>query len=120
MYKRISLLTICFVLVILCHLACGNPVPIEIIEFEEELRPEEPEFPIPSLRVKALGENFLGIVSDIESDILLNSALLPLLKSNYINLSFLPYADRYGLKYPIAFTFFAPKIFNTELFNWIA
>ncbi len=60
-----------------------------------EGRPEEPAFPVISLRIKGLGDDFLGIVSDIESDLLTNPSLTPLLKSNELNLTLLPYY-KYG------------------------
>lgn len=55
------------------------------------LTPERPEmsgFPVPSLRIKALGEDFAGMVSDFETDILSFPALLPFLKSNQIGINF--------------------------------
>jgi hypothetical protein len=68
-------------------------VPVRITN--EEQRPEEPTFPVTSLRLKGLGDEFLGIISDMESDILVNPSLLPLLKSNSVSLIFFPYKSTY-------------------------
>jgi hypothetical protein len=95
MYKRITLVIICLCLTAICHLAYGNPIAVEIKRLVNDERPEAPTFPLVSLRLKGLGEDFLGIISDVESDILINPSLLPLLKSNSASVIFLPYYYTY-------------------------
>ncbi|MEO0070786.1 MAG: hypothetical protein ABIK39_01690 [candidate division WOR-3 bacterium] len=87
-----------------------------IIYWDLEERPEEPPFPVLSLRVKALGEEFLGIVADLRSDILLNPSLIPLLEENEVAITFLP--NMPGLYYRqnlIASSVFLPKLFIRQL-----
>jgi len=76
--------------------------------------PSEPAFPLISPRVKMIGQDFLGIISDIESDIIENPSLLSLLKYNEVNASFLPYViDK--IRYPISLSFLYPKLFSSRV-----
>ncbi len=54
-------------------------------------RPQEPLFPNISNRMRALGEDFSGIISDLETDVLQNPSLASLLESKSIGITFLPY-----------------------------
>lgn len=53
-------------------------------------RPEMPNFPAPSLRMKALGDDFIGIINDLETDVLYFPSLLPFLETNKIRIVFSP------------------------------
>ena len=75
-------------------------------------RPESPEFPMKSLRIKALGEDFLGIVSDVETDVMFNPSLLPQLESNQIGIFFSP---DYRYKNIVGLNLLLPKIFNSKI-----
>ncbi|MCX7785365.1 MAG: hypothetical protein N2201_03945 [candidate division WOR-3 bacterium] len=91
---KIIFVGICGV-VLTITLTISNPIPVhngyaffDGVNFEMPKRPDEPRFPVPSLRISALGDDFLGIISDMETDILINPSLLPLLKSNYLNFTY--------------------------------
>lgn len=112
MYKRIKLVIICLCLATIYHVVYGNPIAVEVRRLVEEQRPEEPAFPVVSLRLKGLGDEFIGIISDLENDILVNPSLLPLLKSNSASLILFPYYGKYywtgnsvatSLLFPITF-----------------
>jgi hypothetical protein len=62
-------------------------------------RPDEPSFPNVSNRVQALGEDFSGIITDLETDVLQNPSLVSLLESKSIGITFLPY-KYYGSYFP--------------------
>ena len=59
-------------------------------QYLDSERPEMAGFPAPGLRMKAFGEGFIGIISDLETDVLYYPSLLPFLESNQIRIVFSP------------------------------
>jgi len=84
MIKRMPYITICLLILVTCSL-------IQAQRFYYQERPQEPSFPNISNRVRALGEDFSGIISDLETDVLQNPSLAALLESKSIGITFLPY-----------------------------
>lgn len=106
MHKKILLLCIWFVTVINFTSGLQSDFYTQI--------PDEPAFPVISLRIKMVGQDFLGIISDIESDILTNPSLLSLFKYNEVNVSFLPYIKN-KIGYPVSLCFFYPKLLTSKV-----
>lgn len=108
MNKKIGLYVISIWLIICSQIVYGQRY------FEG--RPEEPTFPVTSLRIRGLGDDFLGIISDMESDILINPSLLPSLKSNMASLIYLPYQYSYYMNAnAIVSSFLFPNTFIPKL-----
>lgn len=63
-------------------------------------RPQEPLFPNISNRLRALGEDFSGIISDLETDALQNPSLAAFLESKSIGITFLPYFSSHSSYFP--------------------
>ncbi len=76
-------------------------------------RPKMPGFPAPSLRIKGLGKDFVGMVSDFETDILSFPSLLPFLKSNQIGINFIP--ERWSEKATANLTLMLPRTFLSRI-----
>ncbi len=76
-------------------------------------RPEMPIFPAPSLRMKALGDDFLGIISDLETDVLYFPSLLPFFESNQIRIAFSP--DKWDEKGTAGLNLLFPRIFIPQI-----
>lgn len=72
-------------------------------------RPEMPGFPAPSLRMRALGGDFIGIISDLETDVLYYPSLLPFLESNQIRIVFSP--DKWDEKGTAGLNLMFPRTF---------
>jgi len=73
----------------------------EYFHWTEE-RTAMPDFPVPSLRMKSLGNEFFGIISDLETDIQYFPSLLPLLNSSQIGIIFTPFIS-FLRHYPITY-----------------
>ena len=76
-------------------------------------RPLSPIFPALGLRMKSLGEDFLGVISDIETDVLYHPSLLPWLESNQIAILFTPYQNQVNENASLSLLFpktFIPKV----------
>jgi hypothetical protein len=72
-------------------------------------RPLSPMFPASGLRIKSLGDDFLGVVSDIETDVLYHPSLLPWLESNQIAILYTPY--QYPVNENVSLGLLFPKTF---------
>ena len=76
--------------------------------------PNIPVFPVISTRMKMLDQDFIGVISDIESDITMNPSLLSLLKYNEVGVTILPYIkDNIG--FPVSLYFLYPKLFSSRV-----
>jgi len=84
MIKRMPYLTICLLILI-----TGSVIHAQRFYYND--RPQEPLFPNISNRVRAIGEDFSGIITDLETDVLQNPSLALILESKSVGVTFLPY-----------------------------
>jgi hypothetical protein len=98
-----------YFIIIILLLLNAHPIYSQYYYYNE--RPQEPSFPNISNRLRALGEDFSGIISDLESDALQNPSLATLLESKSIGITFLPYYCNYYSSYfpPTLLTLLLPN-----------